>query len=126
MSSLSFATVLFAFAALVVGAALAWFPTFAYFRSQIRHLNDRMDYNEKSKVKANEMLLHARKQVETLQQDLSDAKRNGAIETAAASARASVAAARAERMAEMARQLDNAPTTAKAAAEFADTMPMIT
>ncbi len=87
MSSLSI--VLIVFAAIVGGAVLALLAAMTYFRAQIGQLNSRMDRSESAKAKANEMLLQARAQVEALQQELIDAKRNGAIQAASASARAS-------------------------------------
>jgi F0F1-type ATP synthase membrane subunit b/b' len=130
MSSLSI--VLIVFAAIVGGAVLALLAAMTYFRAQIGQLNSRMDRSESAKAKANEMLLQARAQVEVLQQDLIDARRNGVIQAASASARASAAsaaeakAAKDKAKADLVRQLDANDRPDKVAQGFADTQPMTT
>jgi F0F1-type ATP synthase membrane subunit b/b' len=129
MSSLSI--VLIVFAAIVGGAVLALLAAMTYFRAQIGQLNSRMDRSESAKAKANEMLLQARAQVEVLQQELIEAKRNGAIQAASASARASVSAAEAKAAkdkakADLVRQLDANERPDQVAQGFADTQPMTT
>jgi F0F1-type ATP synthase membrane subunit b/b' len=129
MSSLTLTSVLLVFAATIAGAVIALFPAIYYYRSQIAHLNDRLDHIEKAKVKANELLLLARQQTEALQQELSTAKRDGAIQTAAASARAAMAAeqakaAKEKAKADLIRNLDANDTTERSAMGFADTQPM--
>ncbi len=86
MSSLI--TVLIVFAAVVAGAVLALLPAMAHFRREMALLNGRMDQSEQARVRANSQLLEARAQVESLQQELIDSKRNGAVQAASASSRA--------------------------------------
>jgi septal ring factor EnvC (AmiA/AmiB activator) len=129
MSSLTLTTVLLVFAATIVGAGIALFPAIYYYRAQIAHLNDRLDHSEKAKVKANELLLLARQQTEALQQELSTAKRDGAIQSAAATARATMAAeqakvAREKAKADLIRSLDANDPSDRSAMGFADTQPM--
>lgn len=126
MSSLSLTSVLLVFAAAIAGAGIALFPAIYFYRVQIAHLNDRLGHVEKSKEKANELLLLARQQTESLQQELSTAKRDGAIQTAAASAKAAAAVARAEAMVDLAHKLESADSSHKVAVAFADTQPMST
>lgn len=126
MSTLSLTSVLLVFAATIAGAGIALFPAIYYYRSQIAHLYDRLDHIEKAKVKAHELLLLARQQTEALQQELTAAKRDGAIHTAASSAKAAAAAARAEILADLTRKLDSADDSHKVAIGFADTQPMNT
>jgi flagellar motor protein MotB len=126
MSTLSLTSVLLVFAATIAGAGIALFPAIYYYRSQVAHLNDRLDHIEKAKVKANELLLLARQQTEVLQQELTAAKRDGAIQTAASSAKAAAAAARAENLADLTRKLDSSDDSHKVAIGFADTQPMNT
>ncbi len=127
MSSLSI--LLFVFAAVVAGAVLALLPAMTYFRGQIAQINGRMDQSEKAKAKANELLLLARAQVEALQQQLVESKRDGAIQAASASSRAAAAAAEAKAAqqrakADLVRQLDANEGPGQAAHGFADTQPM--
>ena len=127
MSSLSLTSVLLVFAATIAGAGIALFPAIYYYRSQIAHLNDRLDHVEKAKLKANELLLATRQQTEALQQELTAAKRDGALQTAAVSAKAAAAAAaRAETLAELNRKLESADDAHMVSIGFADTQPMNT
>lgn len=127
MSTLSLTSVLLVFAATIAGAGIALFPAVYYYRSQIAHLNDRLDHIETAKLKANELLLLARQQTEALQQELTTAKRDGAIRSAATSAKsAAAAAARAETLAELNRKLESSDDSHKVAIGFADTQPMNT
>lgn len=127
MSSLSM--VLIAFGAVVGGALLGMLPTMMYFRGQLAQLNERLHQNERAKVKANELFLEARAQVEALQKELIESRRNGVVQAASASARAAAAAAEAQAARERAkadliRQLAANEADNHAPSEFADTQPM--
>ncbi len=127
MSSLI--TVLIVFAAVVAGAVLALLPTMAHFRREMALLNGRMDQSEQARVRANTQLLEARAQVESLQQELIDSKRNGAVQAASASSRAAAAAAEAKAAqvrakADLMQQLEANDKSSQTPSGFADTQPM--
>lgn len=127
MSTLSI--VLLVITAAVGGAALALVPALMIFRGQLAQLSGRVDQAERAKVQAHQYLLEARAQVEALQQEVADARRNGAVQAAAASARAAAAAAEADAArqrakVELLRQLESNDQKAPAASGFADTQPM--
>ncbi|MFO1217494.1 MAG: hypothetical protein U1E89_03815 [Burkholderiaceae bacterium] len=128
---MSLSLVLTIIGAIAVGALLALVPTVIYFRRQLLRLTERAQLNERGKVKAHELLLEARAQVEALQKELIEAKRNGVVQAASASARAAAAAAEAEAArerakAELVRQLEanDRINESHAASEFADTQPL--
>lgn len=127
MSSLS--TALFIAGAAIGGAALALLPAMLYFRGQIDRLAGRVDQTERAKQQANQHLLEARAQLESLQQELAEARRQNIVQAAGASARAAAAAAEADAArqrakAELLRQLEANDKKAPAASGFADTQPM--
>lgn len=127
MSSLSIT--LLAVCAALGGAALALLPALLHFRAQLARLSGRMDQAERAKAQANQHLLEARARVDTLQQELIEAKRNNVVQAASASAKAAAAAAEAEAArqrakAELLRQLEANDKNTPAASAFADTQPM--
>lgn len=128
---MSMSIVLIVIGAVIGGALLALVPTMVHFKNQLAQLNDRVNQNERAKVKANELLIEARAQVEALQKDLMDARRHGVVNAASASAKAAAAAAEAEAArqrarAELVRQLEanDRSNENHAASEFADTQPL--
>lgn len=128
---MSTSIVLIVIGAVISGALLALLPTMVHFKGQLAQLNDRVSQNERAKVKANELLIEARAQVEALQKELMDTRRNGVVNAASASAKAAAAAAEAEAArqrakAELVRQLEanERNNESHAASEFADTQPL--
>lgn len=128
---MSTSIVLIVIGAVIGGALLALLPTMVHFKSQLGQLNERVNQNERAKVKANELLLEARAQVEALQKELLETRRNGVVHAASASAKAAAAAAEAEAArqrakAELVRQLEanERNNEGHAASEFADTQPL--
>lgn len=129
MSTLSMSSVSLLAGAAALGAGVSWLVTALRYRSQLLTLAGQFDQAERARVKAQELAVQARQQVETLQQALSEAKRDGAIQSAAASARTAAAAAEAAKAAkekaraELIRQLDTAGTSDRSSHGFADTQP---
>jgi len=128
MSTLSLSSALFVVAATAAGGAVGWLATALHYRGRLADTLGQLEHAERAKQKAQELALQSRQQVESLQQALSEAKRDGVIQNAAASARAQAAAAEAARVAqekaraELVAQLDGAPE--RPAHGFADTQPM--
>jgi hypothetical protein len=118
--------------AAAAGAALDWLGTALHYRAKLLNLAGQFDQSERARQKAQDLALQSRQQVESLQQALSDAKRDGVIQSAAASARAAATAAEAAKAAqakaraELIRQLDRADTADASAHGFADTQPLRT
>ena len=128
---MSWSLVVVVLGAVVGGALLAFVPTVLHFRGQLALLSDRLNQNERAKVKANELLIEARAQVESLQKELIDFRRNRIVQAASASSRAAAAAAEAEAArvrakAELVRQLEANERASEnhTASEFADTQPL--
>jgi hypothetical protein len=130
MSTMSLSYALFAVAATAGGAGAGWLATALHFRTKMSGLGAQVEQAERAKQKAQELALQSRQQVEALQQALSEAKRDGVIQNAAASARAEAAAAQAAKAAkekaraDLIRQLDSADSNDRAAHGFADTQPL--
>jgi hypothetical protein len=125
MSTLSLSSALFTVAATAGGTGVAWLATALHYRTKLAEQSLQLQNAEQAKQKAQELALQARAQVETLQQALSEAKREGAIHHAAQSARTTAAAAeaaKAKARIEMLRQLEAEEKTERAHG-FADTQP---
>ncbi len=127
MSTLSLSTALFVVTATAAGGGVAWLATALHYRTKLAERGVQLQNAEQAKQKAQELALQSRHQVETLQQALSEAKRDGAIQNAAQSARTAAAAAaeaaKAKARAELMRQLE-ADEKAERAHGFADTQPL--
>jgi hypothetical protein len=127
MSTLSLSSVLFSLAATAGGSGVAWLATALHYRTKLAERTVQLHSAEQAKQKAQELALQARQQVETLQQALSEAKRDGAIHNAASSARAAAAAAEAAKLkarAELLRKLEAEEKPERPAHGFADTQPL--
>jgi hypothetical protein len=130
MSTLSLSSALFVVAATASTGAVAWLATALHYRTKLAVAAAQLEQAERAKQKAQELAVQSRQQVEALQQALSEAKRDGVIQSAAASARAQAAAAQAAKAAqEKARadlkaQLDASDANERPAHGFADTQPM--
>jgi hypothetical protein len=131
MSTLSMSSTLVGLACAGVATALTWLFTTVRYRAMLATVAARVEQAERAKQKAQELAIQSRQQVEALQQALSEAKRDGVIQTAAVSARAATEAAEAAKVAkakaraELLRQLDSADTKDGAAQGFPDTQPLI-
>ncbi len=127
MSTLSLSSALFAVAATAGGSGVAWLATALHYRTKLAERTVQLQHAEQAKQKAQELALQARQQVESLQQALSEAKRDGAIHNAASSARAAAVAAeaaKAKARADLLRQLEVEEKTERSAHGFADTQPL--
>jgi hypothetical protein len=127
MSTLSLSSALFALAATAGGSGVAWLATSLHYRSKLAERTVQLQNAEQAKQKAQELALQARHQVEALQQALSEAKRDGAIQNAASSARAAAAAAeaaKAKARTELMRRLEAEDKPEQPAHGFADTQPL--
>ena len=130
MSTLSLSSALFVVASTAGGAAVAWLGTSLHYRGKVSETRAQLEQAERAKQKAQELAVQSRQQVESLQQALSEAKRDGVIQNAASSARAEAAAALAAKAAkEKARadlmaQLEAADADDRPAHGFADTQPL--
>jgi hypothetical protein len=128
-ATLSLSTALFVVAATAAGGGVAWLATALHFRTRLAELGAQFELAERAKMKAQELALQARQQVESLQQALSEAKRDGVIQNAASSARTAAAAAeaakaaKAKARAELMRQLETEDKNERAHG-FADTQPL--
>ncbi|KAB2869695.1 MAG: hypothetical protein IT503_02490 [Burkholderiaceae bacterium] len=129
MSTLSLSSALFVVAATAAGGGVAWLAASLHYRTKLALASAQLELAERAKQSAQELAVQSRQQVETLQQALSEAKRDGVIQNAAASARAEAAAAAAAKAArekaraELVAQLDAADDGKHAAHGFADTQP---
>jgi len=127
MSTLSLSSALFTLAATAGAGGVAWLATALHYRTKLAEQSLQLQTAEQAKQKAQELALQARQQVESLQQALSEAKRDGAIHNAASSARAVAAAAaaaqatKAKARVELLRQLDADETKKERTHGFADT-----
>jgi phage protein D len=129
MSTLSLSSSLLVVACTVAGAGMAWVTTTMHFRLKLAELSAQLEQAERAKAKAQELAVQSRQQVEQLQQALSEAKRDGAINSAAQSARtaaAAAAAAKAKARAELLLQLEKSDASDRSAQGFADTQPLAT
>jgi hypothetical protein len=129
MSTLSLSSALFTLAATAGAGGVAWLATALHYRTKLAEQSLQLQTAEQAKQKAQELALQARQQVESLQQALSEAKRDGAIHNAANSARAVAAAAaaqatKAKARVELLRQLDADEAKKERAHGFADTQPL--
>ena len=127
MSTLSLSSALFVVAATAGGSGVAWLAAALHYRTKLAERTVQLQHAEQAKQKAQELALQARQQVESLQHALSEAKRDGAIHTAANSARAAAAAAeaaKAKARADLMRQLDVEERSERSANGFADTQPL--
>lgn len=131
MSTLSLSSALFVVGATAVGGGVAWLATALHYRTKLAEQGVQLQHAEQSKQKAQELALQARAQVESLQQALSEAKRDGAIHNAATSARAVAAAAaaaeaaKAKARADLMRQLEETDDKNQRSSHgFADTQPL--
>ena len=130
MSTLSLSSALFVVASTAGGAGVAWLGASLHYRGKLSEASAQLEQAERAKQKAQELAVQSRQQVEALQQALSEAKRDGVIQSAAASARAEAAAALAAKAAkEKARadlmvQLEAADANDRPAHGFADTQPL--
>lgn len=130
MSTLSLSSALFVVGATAAGAAVAWLGAALHYRTKLAVAGAQLEQAERAKQKAQELAVQSRQQVESLQQALSEAKRDGVIQSAAASARAEAAAAAAAKAAqqkartELVAQLDASDDNGRPAHGFADTQPM--
>lgn len=131
MSTLSLSSALFVVAATGAGGAVAWLAAALHFRTKLAERAVQVQNAEQAKQRAQELALQARQQVESLQQALSEAKRDGAIHNAANSARGAAAAAaaaeaaKAKARADLLRQLDaDEKNNERSAHGFADTQPL--
>lgn len=126
MSTLSLSSALLVVAATGACGAVAWLATALHYRTKLAEIGALFEQAERAKQKAQELAVQSRQQVETLQQALSEAKRDGAIQGAASSAKAAAAAAaaaQAKAKAELVRQLETADNDERAHG-FADTRPL--
>jgi hypothetical protein len=133
MSTLSLSSALFVVAATAGGGGVAWLATALHYRTKLAELGAQFEQADRAKQKAQELAMQSRQQVEGLQQSLSEAKRDGVIHNAAASARAEAVAVQAAKAArEKARasliaELDAADAVDAAERPthgFADTQPL--
>ena len=130
MSTLSLSSALFVVAATAAGGGVAWLAASLHYRTKLALASAQLEQAERAKQKAQELAVQSRQQVESLQQALSEAKRDGVIQSAAASARAEAAAAAAAKAAQekaradLVAQLDAADSGDRRAHGFADTQPM--
>ena len=130
MSTLSLSSALFTLAATAGAGGVAWLATALHYRTKLAEQSLQLQTAEQAKQKAQELALQARQQVESLQQALSEAKRDGAIHNAASSARAVASAAaaaqatKAKARVELLRQLDADEAKKERAHGFADTQPL--
>jgi hypothetical protein len=127
MSTLSLSSALFVVVATAGGSGVAWLATALHYRTKLAERTVQLQNAEQAKQKAQELALQARQQVESLQQTLSEAKRDGAIHNAASSARAAAVAAEAAKVkarADLFRQLEADEKTERSAHGFADTQPL--
>ena len=130
MSTLSLSSALFVVAATAGGGGVAWLAASLHYRTKLALAGAQLEQAERAKQKAQELAIQSRQQVEALQQALSEAKRDGVIQSAAASARAEAAAAAAAKAAQekarkdLVAQLDAADGDDRPAHGFADTQPM--
>jgi hypothetical protein len=129
MSTLSLSSALFTLAATAGGSGVAWLATALHYRTKLAERTVQLHAAEQAKQKAQELALQARAQVESLQQALSEAKRDGVVHNAAQSARVAAAAAaeaakaKAKARADLMRQLEQ-DDKAERAHGFADTQPL--
>jgi hypothetical protein len=128
MSTLTLSSALFVVAATGAGGGVAWLATALHYRTKLAQQSLQLQSADQAKAKAQELALQARQQVESLQQALSEAKRDGAIHNAASSARAAAAAAEAAKVkarAELVRQLEETESkSSRSSHGFADTQPL--
>ena len=131
MSTLSLSSALFVVAATAGGGAVAWLGAALHYRTKLAESSNQLEQAERAKQKAQELAVQSRQQVESLQQALSEAKRDGVIHNAASSARAEAAAAQAAKVAkekarvELMARLDAADDSDDRPAHgFADTQPL--
>jgi len=130
MSTLSLSSALFVVAATAGGGVVGWLATSLHYRTKLGEAGAQLEQAERAKQKAQELALQSRQQVESLQQALSEAKRDGVIQNAAASARAEAVAAQAAKVAkekaraELMAQLDASDKEDKRPHGFADTQPL--
>lgn len=130
MSTLSLSSALLVVAATGAGGGVAWLAAALHFRTKLAEMDAQFELAERAKQKAQELAVQSRQQVEALQQALSEAKRDGAIQSAASSAKAVAAAAaaaeatKAKARAELLIQLDSRDKSARSAHGFADTQPL--
>jgi hypothetical protein len=127
MSTLSLSSALFVVAATAGAGGVAWLATALHYRTKVAERTVQLQHAEQAKHKAQELALQARQQVESLQQALSEAKRDGAIHNAASSARAAAVAAeaaKAKARADLMRQLEVEEKAERSAHGFADTQPL--
>ena len=128
MATLSLSSAFLVVAATAAGGGVAWLATALHFRTKLAEMAGQFELAERAKLKAQELAVQSRQQVEALQQALSEAKRDGVIQSAASSARAAAAAAEAAKAAqakaraELLRQLETADKDERAHG-FADTQP---
>ena len=117
MSTLSLSSALFVVAATVGGGAVAWLGASLHYRTKLAESSNQLEQAERAKQKAQELAVQSRQQVESLQQALSEAKRDGVIQNAASSARAeqrpheAAKAAQLKARAELLAQLERTATT---------------
>jgi hypothetical protein len=129
MSTLSMSSVSLIVGAAALGAGVSWLVTALRYRDQLLTLAGQFDQAERARINAQELAVQARQQVEALQKALSEAKRDGTIQSAAASARAAAAAAEQAKAAkekarvELSRQLDHSDAAERSSHGFADTQP---
>jgi len=131
MSTLSLSSALFVVAATAGGGAVAWLGASLHYRTKLAESSNQIEQAERAKQKAQELAVQSRQQVESLQQALSEAKRDGVIQNAASSARAEAVAAQAAKAAqlkaraELLAQLESADdSNDRPAHGFADTQPL--
>ncbi|MBE7417989.1 MAG: hypothetical protein HS128_09560 [Ideonella sp.] len=127
MSTLSLSSALLVVACTAGGAGVAWLATTMHFRLKLAEIGAQFELAERAKAQAQELALQARRQVEQLQQALSEAKRDGSASAAAHSARAAAAAAaaaKAKAREQVLRQLATADADHGEAHGFADTLPL--
>jgi ribosomal protein L12E/L44/L45/RPP1/RPP2 len=128
MATLSLSSALFVVASTAAGGGVAWLATALHFRTKLAEIAAQFELAERAKLKAQELAVQSRQQVEALQQALSEVKRDGVIQNAASSARAAAAAAEAAKAAqakaraELMRQLETADKDERSHG-FADTQP---
>jgi hypothetical protein len=130
MSTLSLSSALFVVASTAGGAGVAWLGASLHYRTKLAESSGQLEQAERAKQKAQELAVQSRQQVEQLQQALSEAKRDGVIHNAAASARAEAVAAQAAKVAkqkaraELMARLDAADADDRPTHGFADTQPL--
>jgi hypothetical protein len=110
--------------ATAAGAAVSWLATALHYRTKVAAQNLQVQTAEQAKLKAQQLAVQARQQVESLQLALSEAKRDGARHTASGIDHEAAARAKVQARADLLHQLDAHDDVRASSHGFADTQPM--